>query len=82
MAVRKISGKHHSSCYPCMKDVETFQNSERPHDQCKVFVIFIRSNSLLPYNLLGPNHISGVMVSLLASIAVDHGFDLQSSPTI
>ena len=78
MADRKISEKHHSSYYPCMKDVESFQNLERPHDQCKVFVIFIRSNSLLPYNLLGPNHIGGVMVSLLASIAVDHGFELQS----
>ena len=54
------------------------------HDQCKVFVIFIRSNSLLPYNLhvLGPNHIGGVIVSLLASIAVYPGFELQSSQTI
>jgi len=80
MAVRKFSGKHHSSCF--LKGVKIFQNLERPHDQCKVFMIFIRSNSLLPYNLLCPNHIGGEMVSLLTSIAVDHGFELQSSQTI
>ena len=25
MAVRKFGGKHHSSCYPCMKGAESFQ---------------------------------------------------------
>ena len=50
MAVRKFSGKRHSSCYPCMKGIESFQNSERPHHFAVSFNFHFVSRMLSFFN--------------------------------